>query len=280
MWYRSKKSLSTSAVVRFDKQHLSSKTPYEPDCLRIPTTASQENFSLHKSNRLSMNDQITLVVCTMSVSSANVQRPKFIEAPPDNLSTHGIEPGKHGCDVERNWINEVWQTWNLKPELADMQQFPYRFCRSNSRCWQKASKQVQHIFSRWRKRGTFKNKQYQEHKTQQKRVRRSRFSLNPDPVLVYTPKNGLPMICFQSSAESHLGWYEIGWGRIFFRWFAWSFEPRNRSSMCSACANFGWFCPSIYKLSLVFPEFSHPTSLKFHRTFFCQAKRPWHVRAL
>ena len=59
------------------------------------------------------------------------------------------------------------RTWTPK-QKTDMQQFPHRFCRSNSRSWQKASKQQQNNFSRWRTRSTFKNKQYQERKTQQK----------------------------------------------------------------------------------------------------------------
>ncbi len=82
------------------------------------------------------------------------------------------------------------------------------------------------------------------------------------------------------SLNSDLGWCEIGWARnrsladslsqaIDRMWF---------ECACLQLAKF-WVILPIYKFSIVFPEFSHPTSLKIHlalRTFFCQAKRPWH----
>ena len=106
---RISKNFVTGAVVSLDK-HVSNenlfclfwfKNPYEPNCLRIPTSTSQENFTLHKSNRLRMNDRIYKICPCHSV---NAQSPKCIETLPDNFSTLGIRTENHCYGGERTWI--------------------------------------------------------------------------------------------------------------------------------------------------------------------------------
>ena len=74
---------------------------YEPNCLRIRTWTSQENFTSHKSNRLRMNDQLYK---TCLCHSVNVQSPKINETRPDNFSTLGIQTGNHCYGDEKIWI--------------------------------------------------------------------------------------------------------------------------------------------------------------------------------
>ena len=72
----------------------------------------------------------------------------------------------------------MWQTWKLNPELADMQQFPHKFCRINSH-----SKQddIHGALSK-----TINIRNVNQNK---KLVWRSRFPLNEDPIVVYKPRN-------------------------------------------------------------------------------------------
>ena len=149
-----------------------SKILYEPNCLRIRTWTSQENFSLHKSNRLRMNDQLYK---TCPCHSVNVQSPKINETLPDNFPTLGIQTGNHGYGDERIWIkfgkSEPWQeartgghatiseqilSWQTKLQIAK----PLLVDREGAN-------NSKTFFSRWRRQSTFKKKN-QEHKGQQK----------------------------------------------------------------------------------------------------------------
>ena len=84
----------------------------------------------------------------------------------------------------------MWQTWKLNPELADMQHFPHKFCRSNSH-----SKQDD-IHGAPSKTINIRNVNQNK-----KLVWRSRSSLNEDPIVVYKPSNAGTV--FQNTVFSH-----------------------------------------------------------------------------
>ena len=73
------------------KPVLVQKNPYEPNCLENSNLDKSGKFTLHKSNRLRMNDRIYKICPCHSV---HVHSPKFIETLPDNFSTLGNTDGK------------------------------------------------------------------------------------------------------------------------------------------------------------------------------------------